>query len=126
MSSRRLIAATLLLQGMRITLGIFIVSVGLTHILLTHLRAIVESVRAGDAFFVTNAVRLRTIAKVLLGLELLRLAIGFVAAATLYGTYVDMDADFSITPWLAILLVFVLAQVFEDGSHMREDLSGTV
>jgi hypothetical protein len=34
--------------------------------------------------------------------------------------------DFSLTPWLAVLLLFVLARVFEQGAHMREDLEGTV
>ena len=33
---------------------------------------------------------------------------------------------FSPTRWLAILLLFVLARVFEQGARMREDLEGTV
>lgn len=115
-----------LLQGMRIVLAIFIVSIGVTHILLTRLSAIVESVRLGDAFVVGNAVRLKTMAWALLALELLKVAIGGVAAAAMSGTGVDMDSDFSVTPWLAILLLFVLAQVFEDGARMRDDLRGTV
>jgi hypothetical protein len=115
-----------LLQGMRIVLAVFIVSIGVTHILLTQLRAIVETVRTGDAFVVGNAARLKTIAKAFLALELLKLAIGGVAAAALSGTGVDMESSFSATPWLAILLLFVLAQVFEDGARMRDDLQGTV
>jgi hypothetical protein len=115
-----------LLQGMRIVLAIFIVSIGVTHVLLTRLSAMVESVRIGDAFVVGNAVRLRTMAWALLALELLKVAIGGVAAAALSGTGVDMDSSLSLTPWLAILLLFVLAQVFEDGARMREDLRGTV
>jgi hypothetical protein len=115
-----------LLQGMRIVLTIFIASIAVTHILLTRLFAIVESVRGGDAFVVGNAARLRTIAWALLALELLKVAIGGVAAAALSGTGVDMDSSLSLTPWLAILLLFVLAQVFEDGARMRDDLKGTV
>jgi hypothetical protein len=115
-----------LLQGMRIVLTIFIVSIGVTHILLTRLLAIVETVRIGDAFVVGNAVRLRTIAWALLALELLKVAIGGVGAAAMSGTGVDMDSSLSLTPWLAILLLFVLAQVFEDGARMRDDLRGTV
>ena len=115
-----------LLQGMRTVLVIFIVSIGVTHILLTQLRAIVESVRVGEAFVVGNARRLRTMAWALFGLEVLKGAIAGVAARTLSGTGVDMRSDFTITPWLAILLLFVLAQVFEDGAGMRDDLRGTV
>ena len=115
-----------LLQGMRVVLATFIVSIGVTHILLRQLLAIVESVRRGDAFVIANAARLRTMAWALLGLELLKGVIAAAAAAALSGTGVDMDSNFSITPWLAILLLFVLAQVFEDGTRMRDDLSGTV
>jgi hypothetical protein len=115
-----------LLRGMRVVMAIFIVSVGVTHILLTRLSAMVESVRIGDAFVVGNAARLKTMAWALLALELLKVAIGGVGAAALSGTGVDMDASLSLTPWLAILLLFVLAQVFEDGARMREDLRGTV
>ena len=115
-----------LLQGMRIVLVIFIVSIGITHVLLIQLKAIVESVRVGEAFVVGNAARLRTMGWALVGLEVVKAAIASVAARTLSGTGVDMQSDFSITPWLAILLLFVLAQVFEDGARMRDDLSGTV
>jgi len=34
--------------------------------------------------------------------------------------------DFDLTGWLAILLLFVLAQVFLEGTRIREDLEGTV
>ena len=34
--------------------------------------------------------------------------------------------EFSLTRWIAILMLFVMAQVFEQGARMREDLDGTV
>jgi hypothetical protein len=37
-----------------------------------------------------------------------------------------INGNFQITGWLAILLMFVLAQVFLEGTRMREDLEGTV
>ena len=39
---------------------------------------------------------------------------------------VDLDAGFSVNGWLAVLLTFVLARVFAEGTLMREDLEGTV
>jgi len=39
---------------------------------------------------------------------------------------VDMGDGFSFTPWLAVLLLFVLAGVFAQGARMRTDLEGTV
>ena len=39
---------------------------------------------------------------------------------------VHLDAGFSINGWLAVLLIFLLARVFAEGTRMREDLKGTV
>ena len=36
------------------------------------------------------------------------------------------DWSFSLTPWLAVVLLFVLARVFDEGTRMRDDLEGTV
>ena len=38
----------------------------------------------------------------------------------------DLDWNFSLTRWLAVLLLFVLSRVFEQGARMRDDLEGTV
>jgi hypothetical protein len=37
-----------------------------------------------------------------------------------------LDAGFSTSGWLAVLLTFVPARVFAEGTLMREDLAGTV
>ena len=37
-----------------------------------------------------------------------------------------LNAGFSAAGWLAVILTFVLARVFAEGTHMREDLEGTV
>jgi hypothetical protein len=123
-----------LLQGMRIVLVLFMASVGVTHVLLWKLRAIVASVKLGEVFSLANAGRIRTMAWALVGLELLKVALALAAAATLRlsqanvvpGKQMELDPAFSFSPWLAILLLFVLAQVFEDGTRMRVDLEGTV
>jgi hypothetical protein len=39
---------------------------------------------------------------------------------------IHLDAGFSISGWLAVLLTFVLAGVFANGTRMQEDLQGTV
>ncbi len=38
----------------------------------------------------------------------------------------DMDLNISVTGWLAVLLLFVLAGVFEHGAQMREELEATI
>ncbi len=116
-----------LISGGRVIMVIGIGSAPLAHILLTRLLAIVETVRLGDPFVAGNAARLQTTAWALLGLELLHLVVGAVAAAVSTDAQpLDLDWSFSVTGWLAVLLLFVLARVFDYGTRMRDDLEGTV
>ena len=63
----------------------------------------------------------------LLGLQLLSLVIGAIAKTVSTPAYpLHIDAGFSINGWLAVLLTFLLARVFAEGTLMREDLEGTV
>jgi hypothetical protein len=110
--------------GLRAVEVLGLVMVGLVYLILRRLLAIVDSVRGGDPFVLANAERLQAIAWCLLGIELLRLAVAAIGAA------VDIHqlgpSGFSVVPWLAILLLFVLAGVFMRGARMRSDLEGTV
>jgi len=116
-----------LVMGLRAIAGLGLVTIPLHYVLLKRLLAIVETVRAGDPFVAANARRLQTIAWTLLALQLLSLVIGAIAKTVSSPAYpVDLDAGFSITGWLAVLLTFLLARVFALGAHMREDLEGTV
>lgn len=119
--------ATALQVGTRLVMVVGIASVPLIHVVLSRLAAIVETVRSDDPFILHNAARLRTIAWALLGLELLRLAVGAIASAASFRTAgIDIGWNLALTPWLSILLLFVLARVFERGAAMRADLEGTV
>ena len=74
-----------------------------------------------------NAARLQAIAWALLSLQLLSLVIGAIAkAVSIPGHPLKLDAGFSINGWLAVLLTFLLARVFAEGTLMRDDLEGTV
>jgi len=87
----------------------------------------VETVRAGDPFVASNAERLRAIAWTLLALQLLSIVIGAIGKAVSTPAHpVHLDAGFSINGWLAVLLTFLLARVFAEGTLMRDDLDGTV
>ncbi|HEX3231559.1 MAG TPA: hypothetical protein VHQ95_21450, partial [Pyrinomonadaceae bacterium] len=67
------------------------------------------------------------IAWTLLALQLLSLVIGAIAKSVSTPAHpVHLDAGFSINGWLAVLLTFLLARVFAEGTHMRDDLEGTV
>src|SRR5690349_3646331 len=120
-------ANTRLIAGMWAIMVIGIGSAPLAHILLTRLLAIVDSVRLGDPFIPGNAARLQTTAWALFGLELLHLVVGAVAAVASTDAHrLDIHWRFSVTGWLAVLLLFVLARVFDYGTRMREDLEGMV
>jgi hypothetical protein len=108
--------------GVRTIMVIGIVAVPVAHLVLTRLLAIVDTVRDGDPFVAVNAERLKTIAWAVLGLELLHLVVGAVAASVSSEEHpLDLDWNFSVTRWLA-----VLARVFDQGARMRDELEGTV
>ena len=116
-----------LIIGMRAVAALGLAAIPLNYAVLTRLLAIVESVRAGNPFVATNASRLQAIAWVLLALQLLSLVIGAIGKAVSTPAHpFHLDAGFSISGWLAVLLTFVLARVFAEGTLMREDVEGTV
>jgi hypothetical protein len=114
-------------MGLRAVAVLGLVTIPLNYAVLKRLLAIVGTVRAGDPFVATNAHRLRAIAWTLLALQLLGLVIGAIGKAISTPAHpVHLDAGFSINGWLAVLLTFLLARVFAEGTHMRDDLEGTV
>ena len=116
-----------MIQGMRAVALLGLVSIPLYYVVLRRLLDIVESVRAGDPFVGQNAFRLHTIAWALFGLQLLSLVIGAIAKFISTSTHpFHVDAGFSTSGWLAVLLLFVLARVFAQGTRMRDELEGTV
>ena len=116
-----------LIMGLRAIAVIGLAACPLNYVVLRRLLAIVETVRAGDPFVAANAHRLQAIAWTLLALQLLSLVIGAIAKTVSTAAHpLDVDAGFSINGWLAVLLTFLLARVFAEGTRMREDLEGTV
>jgi hypothetical protein len=116
-----------LVMGLRVIAVLGLAAIPLNYAALKRLLAIVETVRAGDPFVAANASRLQAIAWVLLALQLLSMVIGAVAKAVSSPAHpLNLDAGFSINGWLAVLLTFLLARVFAEGTLMREDLEGTV
>ena len=119
--------ASRLVMGLRAVAVLGLVAIPFNHAVLKRLLAMVETVRAGDPFVPANATRLQTIAWVLLTLQLFSLVIGAIAKAVSTPAHpLKLDAGFSINGWLAVLLTFLLARVFAEGTRMREDLEGTV
>ena len=109
--------------GLHAIAVIGLATIPFNHVVLTRLVAMVGTVRAGDPFVAANARRLQAIAWALLALQLLGLAIAAIAKAVSTAAHpLNLDAGFSINGWLAVLLTFVLARVFEEGARIRDDL----
>ncbi len=113
--------------GLRLVALIGLATIPLNAAILKRLLAIVESVRARDPFARDNASRLQAIAWALLGLQVIGLVIGGIVDGISTPAHpVHVDAGFSLGGWLAVLLTFLLARVFAEGTHLRDDLEGTV
>jgi hypothetical protein len=116
-----------LIMGLRAIAVLGLVSIPLNYLILKRLLAIVKTVRAGDPFVAANAVRLQAIAWTLLALNVLSIVIGAIAKSVSTPAHpLHINAGFSINGWLAVVLTFLLARVFAEGTLMREDLEGTV
>jgi murein endopeptidase len=112
---------------LRATAVLGLAAIPLNDAILRRLLKMVKTVRQGDPFVAANAYRLQAIAWFLLVLQLISLAIGAIGKMISTPAHpMHLDAGFSASGWLAVVLAFVLARVFAEGTLMREDLQGTV
>ena len=116
-----------MLLGLQAIAALGWVAIPLNHVVLSHLLAMVDTVRDEDPFVAANADRLQAIAWALLALQVLSIAIGSIGKAVSTPAHpLHLDAGFSVSGWLAVLLTFILARVFAQAASMRDDLEGTV
>ena len=100
--------------------------VAMAQLMLTRLLAMVETVREGDPFVPENAVRLNMIAWCLLGGQIFHLVSGVMSRLmNRAGSNIDWSWS-GMSGWLAVLLVFVLARVFAEGTRIRADLGAMI
>jgi hypothetical protein len=115
-----------ILPTMRLWVVIALPMFAAIHVMASRLLAMIETARAGDPFAPENATRMRTIAWCLLVVQLFELACGiFIRVLERAGADIG-DWDPSLSGWVAVLLLFVLARVFEEGSRIRADLEAVV
>lgn len=116
-----------LLPGLLAIFALGILVLGLIWTMMRKLLAIIDSVEDRNPFVAANAARLRTIGWLMVGLQIIGLPLAVAAknVADIFGEN-NVDMDLSLNGILAILLVFILAGIFERGAEMREELEGTV
>ncbi|KDP93015.1 hypothetical protein ER13_04750 [Brevundimonas sp. EAKA] len=111
------------LTGRLTLLGAFL-ACGFTWWIINRLRRILLSVNQGDAFEFANVKRLQAVGFGLLGIQLTALMLSIVAPQAIGQS--ASDYDFDLGSWLGILVVFILAEVFRQGSAMRDEQLTTV
>lgn len=116
-------AVQTLLLGLTILLAPVAIGV---HLILTRLSALVLDAAKGAAFTETNAKRLQVIGWALLAINIADLGFGWLAVHASAATGEYFGWSLSLTGWIAVPMLFVLARVFREGAAMREDLEGTV
>ena len=116
-----------LLPLLLVIFALGILLMGLIWTIMRRLLAIIDSVEDGNPFLRANAVRLKAIGWLMVAVQIIGLPLAVAAgrAADMFGES-DTGVDFSLNGVLAILLVFILAGIFERGAEMREELEGTV
>jgi hypothetical protein len=101
----------------------------LVQLILRALRRVVANASVGDPFIEANAADLVRVAWLLLGLDVVDTLIKpMVYLLAPQAVRIKMHGVFPIpmTGLFAVLLIFVLAQIFRRGSEMRAELAGTV
>ena len=116
-----------LLPNLLSVFALGIVTLGLIWTMMRKLLAIIASVEDGNPFVRANAIRLKAIGWLMVGLQIVGVPLAIAAgnAADMFGES-DTGLDLSLNGILAILLVFILAGIFERGAEIREELEGTV
>lgn len=93
--------------------------------IVSHLRKVFSTLTAGDPFHPDNIRRLRLIGFVLAGMEIARYLLRAVLMAVAPGADSQV-AGLNITVWFAVLVVFVLAEVFREGARLRREAELTI
>jgi hypothetical protein len=88
------------------------------------LRRIFVTLTAGDPFHPDNVNRLRLIGLMLAALELGRYAVWGISTRMPWVR--EVNANFSLTAWFSVLVVFVLAEVFREGARLRREAELTI
>lgn len=114
-------AATTLLR-VQLLFSAAAVMAWLIWVMLRRLRGVFATLAAGDPFQPDNARRLQIVGVSLAGVQLL----GLVFAELMPGAVDVGSSGIQVGAWLAIGVVFLLAEVFREGAAMRAEIQDLV
>ena len=95
-------------------------------VIFNRLRRVFETLTRGDPFRPENVGRLRIVGLALIALELLGYGVRMSAAWLLPPGAVNVSISINLSGWFAILVVFVLAEVFREGARLRGEAELTI
>jgi hypothetical protein len=94
-------------------------------IIVGRLRQVFETLTRGDPFQPLNVSRLRVVGLALAGLEIWNFVVPPIIRSLVPGEGGDGGRT-SFTGWFAVLVVFVLAEVFREGARLRREAELTI
>lgn len=95
-------------------------------VIFSRLRRVFETLTAGDPFRPENVGRLRQAGLALAALEALGYAVRLAVAWLMPEAGANAGFSLNLTAWFAILVVFVLAEVFREGARLRREAELTI
>lgn len=115
-------------RGPMLAAGIlaFAIYVGVVLFIIHRVRRIFTTLTAGDPFHPENVGRLRSIGFALAGLELINYVTNLVSSWVFRDQFKSVRFPFNPTAWFAVLVVFVLAEVFREGARLRREAELTI
>jgi hypothetical protein len=111
--------------GVVLILGFSVLYVGVLLVVFAQLRRVLATLIQGDPFHPSNVARLRTMGLALVGLEMVGYLVRLVVR-WLVRVEEPWPVSLNATGWFAILVVFVLAEVFREGARLRAEAELTI
>ena len=101
------------------------VYLGALLVVADRLRRVFAMMSAGDPFHPSNVRRLRQAGTAMVGLQLAAYALR-AAAIAIFPRLHGSGLDLNLSGWFAVLVVFVLAEVFREGARLRTEAELTI
>lgn len=117
------------LANAAVAIILVLISIGLLYDFVVRLAQVIDTVAQGDPFILANAARLTRMAWLALGVQATSIAIslvGFWTEESMPDDAVQVESEVSFTGIVLVLVLFILARVFREGTRMRDELEGTV
>jgi len=100
--------------------------VGVLLVIFFRLRQVFTTLIVGDPFRPENVGRLRIVGLALIALEVVGYVVRMALTWALPERGDSVDFSVNLSGWFAILVVFVLAEVFREGARLRRDAELTI